>query len=125
MRHHIRCFTSESEYQSYKNGDDKWLPRVVFVPSRPTPIKNITKDTPGRLIFNEFGVHFVEICNGGVMFFKDIQDKSLADDASQNYGWYRASFTNGVLTLTTPQGGAVLDPSTGTINIENFPDNDY
>ena len=71
MRHHIRCFESEAAYTDYKNGDDKWLPRVAFIPSTPTAIKNITVNTPGRLVFNELGKHFIEICNGGIMYFKE------------------------------------------------------
>lgn len=59
------------------------------------------------------------------MYFKDIQDPSLADDSTQNYGWYRATVTNGVLEVTTPQGGATYDPSTGELNFDNYPDNDY
>ena len=125
MRHHIRCFESEAAYTAYKNGDDKWLPRVAFIPSTPTEIKDITIDTPGRLVFNEFGKHFIEICNGGIMYFNDIQDPTLANDSTQNYGWYRATFTDGVLNITTPQGGAVFDPSTGELDFDNYPDNDY
>ena len=125
MRHHIRCFESEAAYTAYKNSDDKWLPRVAFIPSSPTPIKDITMQTRGRLVFNELGKHFIEICNGGTMYFKDIQDPTLATNASQNYGWYRAQVIDGVLTITTPQGGATYDASSGVLNFTNYPDNDY
>ena len=125
MRHHIRCFESEAAYTAYKNGNDKWLPRVAFIPSTPTEIKDITIDTPGRLVFHELGKHFIEFCNAGTLYFNDIQDPTLADDATQNNGWYRATVTNGVIEVTTPQGGATYDPSTGELNFDNYPDNDY
>lgn len=125
MRHHIRCFESEAAYTAYKNGDDKWLPRVAFIPSTSTNIEDITIDTPGRIAFNQFGVHFIEICNGGTMYIKDIQDPTLANDSTQNYGWYRATVNDTVLSITTPQGSATYDPSTGVLGFDNYPDNDY
>ncbi len=125
MRHHIRCFESEADYAEYKSGNDKWLPRVAFVPSSYTPIEQITLSTPGRLVFNALGKHFVEICNGGIMYLNDIQDPTLADDAEQNYGWYRATVNNGLLSIVTPQGGATYNTSTGVLDFVNYPDNDY
>ena len=125
MRHHIRCFESEAAYTEYKNGNDKWLPRVAFIPSTPTEIKDITVNTPGRLVFNELGKHFIEFCNNGTMYFWDIQDPSLADSSADNYGWYRAQVIDGELTITTPQGQATYDSSTGELDFTNYPDNDY
>lgn len=125
MRHHIRCFESEAAYTEYKNGNDKWLPRVAFIPSTETAIKDITVNTPGRLVFNELGKHFIEFCNGGTMYFWDIQDPSLADSSADNYGWYRAQVIDGELTITTPQGQATYDSSTGELDFTNYPDNDY
>ena len=127
MRHHLRCFESEAAYTDYKNGDDKWLPRVAFIPTSPTPIEQITEDTPGRLVFVELGKHFVEIANGGILYFNDIQDESLADSSADNYGWYRAHYnaSDGVLEIETPRGGAIFDYSNGQLNFDNYPDNDY
>ena len=78
--------------------------------------------------------HFIEI-NGGALCFTDIQDVDLynsyiyngstAEDASAAT-WYRASYdqATGTIQITTPQGKATFDDSTGVLNFYNFP-NDY
>ena len=115
MRHHLRCFESEQAYREYKEGDDIWLPRVAFVPHVPTPINEITMQTPGRLIFHELGEHFVEICNGGEMHFTDKYD-------AENDVWYRATVdSSGNLNLDVPEGTAEVDIH-GELIFINFPD---
>lgn len=78
--------------------------------------------------------HFIEI-NGGALCFTDIQDVDLynsyiyngstAEDASAAT-WYRAAYdqATGTIQITTPQGKATFDDSTGVLNFINFP-NDY
>lgn len=78
--------------------------------------------------------HFIEI-NGGALCFTDIQDVDLynsyiyngstAEDASVAT-WYRAAYdqATGTIQITTPQGKATFDDSTGVLNFINFP-NDY
>ncbi len=80
------------------------------------------------------GKHFIEL-NGGALCFNDIQDVDLynsyiyngstAEDASAAT-WYRASFdqATGTIEITTPQGKATFDDTTGVLNFINFP-NDY
>lgn len=120
MRHHIRCFESEQAYRDYKFGDDVWLPRVAFVPSTPTPIEQITEETPGRLIFHQLGEHFIEVCNGGTMYFFDKYD-------ADNDEWYTATHdsSTGELRINVPDDKYTYDSSTGELNFTNFPYDDY
>ncbi len=117
MRHHLKLFESEQAYREYKHGSDIWLPRVSFVPSTPTPIEQITMSTAGRLIFNEQGEHFIEICNNGQMCFYDKYD-------AVNDEWYRASVDEyGQVTIECPEDKVSYDEN-GVLNFTNFPADD-
>ena len=49
----------------------------------------------------------------------------FGSDAANNYGWYRAQVIDWQLEITTPEGQATFDSSTGVLNFTNYPDNDY
>lgn len=116
MRHHLKLFESEAAYRAYKTGNDVWLPRVSFVPSTPTAIEDITLTTPGRLIFHELGEHFIEICNGGTMYFFDKYD-------AVNNEWYTATVdSSGNLNLNVPEGKYSYE--NGELNFTNYPQDD-
>ena len=114
--HHLRLFESEAAYQAYKESNDVWLPRVAFVPKNPIAIKDITLNTPGRLIFTEMGKHFIEICNGGQMHFFDQYD-------AVNDEWYTATFdsSTGDLNINVPNGKYTFNAETGVLDLPNFP----
>ena len=97
-------------------------PAVVQNPSWGTGLAR-GGDNKRWVDFTRLGDHFIEIANGGTMYFKDIQDETLAGDDSQNNGWYRASVSDGVLTITTPEGKATCDGS--TIQFINYPNDIY
>lgn len=71
MRHYIRTFKNESEYQNYLQSDDIWIPRVAFIPSETTEPSELTEDTPGRVDFYRMGSKFMEIANNGTLFIFD------------------------------------------------------
>ena len=71
MRHYIRTFKNESEYQNYLQSDDIWIPRVAFIPSETTEPSELTEDTPGRVDFYRMGSKFMEIANAGTLFIFD------------------------------------------------------
>lgn len=124
MRHHIRCFESEASYNLYRHGDDLWLPRVCFIPSTPTAIQNITVNTPGRLVFHNWGEHFIEIANNGTMNFTDFRGTPKGD--------FYAEYTDGVLNINVPTDTRTVDgstwaeynASTGELNFWNYPEDD-
>lgn len=71
MRHYIRTFKNEAEYQDYLNSEDIWIPRVAFIPSETTEPSELTEDTPGRVDFYRMGSKFMEIANNGTLFIFD------------------------------------------------------
>ena len=143
---HLKKFANNAVYKEYMSSDEIWLPRVAYILNGHT--ENIdssgwdtnrnaqdwsdTSDNVNGLPLGgdnkrwvdyiQMGTHFIEMANNGILYFKDIQDPSLAGDLENNDGWYRASFVDGVLNITTPQGKATVDSS--TLTFLNFP-NDY
>lgn len=114
MRKHLKLFESEAAYTSYKEAGDVWLPRVAFIPTTPTPIEQITTDTPGRLVYHQQGEHFIEICNGGQMMFYDKYD-------ADNDEWYRATVDeHGVINIECPVDKVTYDDN-GVLNFVNYP----
>lgn len=71
MRHYIRTFKNEAEYQNYLESDDIWIPRVAFIPSETTEPSELNEDTPGRVDFYRMGSKFMEIANNGTLFIFD------------------------------------------------------
>ena len=125
MRHHIRCFESEAAYNSYRHGDDLWLPRVCFIPASPTAIQNITVNTPGRLVFHDWGEHFIEVANNGTMNFTDFRGTPKGD-------FYAEVDNQGSLNIHVPEDTRTKDgstwfefnSSTGELNFWNYPEDD-
>lgn len=146
----FKKFNNNSAYATYLKGDDVWLPRVAYILNShveeidPSTHRDIHEnesdwsDTPDSTTglarggdnkrwvdFTQLGNHFIEVANGGTMYFKNIQDPSLASDESQNYGWYTASVSDGMLIINTPEGKATVDNSTGVLQFINFPNDIY
>ena len=152
---HLKKFANNAAYKEYMSSDEIWLPRVAYIlngheeniDSSGWDINRNLKDWSNTadtslglplggddkrwVDYIQMGAHFIEMANGGILYFKDIQDVSLYDsliaggsspeDASAG-SWYRASFVEGVLNITTPDGEATFDSSTGLLNFHNFPD---
>ena len=144
---HLKKFANNAAYKEYMSSDEIWLPRVAYIlngheenidssgwdTNRNAQDWSDTSDNVNGLPLGgdnkrwvdyiQMGKHFIEIANNGILYFKDIQDPSLAGDLENNDGWYRASFVDGVLNITTPQGKATFDSSTGLLQFQNYPDN--
>ena len=77
MKHHIRCFKSEADFNKYNNSDDIWKPLVAFVPTTPvSDVSQINENTPGRIVFQRIGEKFFEVLNGGTAYFTNTDDSS-------------------------------------------------
>lgn len=126
MKHHLVTFESEAAYRAYCQGDDKWLPRVSFIPTTPTPRNQITVNTPGRVVFSRQGEHFIEIANGGTMYFWDQIGTPKGDFTAE-------VLSDGTLDIHVPtdtvnkngQPWSYIDPSTGTLQFWNYPEDEY
>ena len=139
----FKKFSNNAEYANYIKGDEVWLPRVAYILN--SHVENIDPSTyrdkneqqadwsttadstlglPAGGDNNrwvdiiDLGHHFIEVANNGTMYFKDIDDPSTG-------GQYRASVTDGVLSITTPDGKATYDASTGVLHFINFPNDAY
>ena len=138
----LKKFTNNAAYANYLKGDDVWLPRVAYILNSHT--ENIDPatykdrnaeqadwstqadsttglarggDNKRWVDFTQLGNHFIEVANGGTMYFKDIEEPGV--------GWYRASVTDGVLNITTPNGKATYDDVTGVLQFINYPNDIY
>ena len=83
MRHHIRLFKSQSDFNNYNNSDDRWKPLVAFIPDSPvSDVSQINENTPGRVVFQRLGEKFFEVLNDGIGYFSDTEDASawIGDD---------------------------------------------
>ena len=143
---HLKKFNDNSTYRAYLSSDEMWIPRVAYILNGHTEnidasgwdtnraqqdwssVRDTSYDLPlggdGKRWddYITMGTHFIEFGNNGTLYFKDIQDPSLADSAADNYGWYTADVSGGELILKTPQGQGTFDGS--IMSLGNYPD-DY
>lgn len=71
---HLRLFKTHSEYQAYLAGGDVWLPRVTLIKNGGDShtSDDIHDDNgPSYVDFSRLGTKFIEIANGGTMYFRD------------------------------------------------------
>lgn len=71
---HLRLFKTQSEYQAYLDAGDVWLPRVTLIKNGGDDhtSDNIHDDNgPSYVDFSRIGTKFIEIANGGTMYFTD------------------------------------------------------
>lgn len=68
---YLMKFDTHSDYQDYKDGE-VWLPRVSFIINggeAPTSEDKYSDDGPSYVDFARIGTKFVEVANGGTMYF--------------------------------------------------------
>ena len=137
---HVKKFSDNAQYFSYLHSDDVWLPRLSYILNN--HVENINPAT-GRdanegnndwstsadstrglrlggdnrrwIDVIDLGTHFIELANN-TLYFKDIYSPQ---------GWYRAAVSDGVLNITTPNGKATFDDTTGVLNFYNYPNDVY
>lgn len=71
---YLKLFKNETEYQEYLNGDDIWLPRVSYIinASDNHTVDDVHNDNgPSYVDFSKIGSEFVQVANGGTMYFTD------------------------------------------------------
>lgn len=71
---HLRVFQTQSEYQAYLDSGDIWLPRVSLIKNggdEHTSDDIHDDNGPSYVDYSPLGTKFVEIANGGTMFFTD------------------------------------------------------
>lgn len=71
---HLRLFKTHSEYQAYLDAGDIWLPRVTLIINGSVghTSDDIHDDNgPSYVDFSRLGTKFIEIANGGTMYFTD------------------------------------------------------
>ncbi len=146
---HVKKFANNQTYFDYLHSDEVWLPRIAYILNSHT--ENIDPDT-GRDANNaepdwstqadstrelryggdnkrwldtiSLGTHFIELANN-TLYFKNIQNLDLSTNAEKNYGWYTAEVVDGTLNITTPEGEATFDSSTGELDFYNYPNDVY
>lgn len=102
---YLRLFKNQTEYAQYIADDDIWLPRVSLVLNKGdahTSNDKYNDNGPSRLEYSRIGSEFIQVANGGIMYFTDqiydgvsytaevegdtisIKTKNLATDALTN-----------------------------------------
>lgn len=92
---HLRLFKTQSEYQAYLDAGDIWLPRVTLIKNAGDDhtSDNIYDDNgPSYVDFSRLGTKFIEIANGGTMYFTD----QVVDDVT-----YHAEIADDQLVITS------------------------
>lgn len=68
---YLKKFDTNSAYQEYKDGE-VWLPRISFIVNggeSPTSTDKYDDEGPSYVDFARIGDKFVEVANGGTMYF--------------------------------------------------------
>ena len=71
---YLRLFKNQSEYAQYLADDDIWLPRVSLIYNKGdahTSSDKYNDNGPSRLEYSRLGTEFVQVANGGIMYFTD------------------------------------------------------
>ena len=110
---HLRLFKTQSEYQAYLDGGDIWLPRVTFIKNggdSHTSDDIYNDNGPSYVDFTRLGAKFIEIANGGIMYFTD----QVVDDVT-----YHAEIVDDKLVITSTKmvdGSVVYTDDVSVIN---------
>lgn len=149
---HVKKFANNQAYFNYLHSDEVWLPRLAYIlnshtenidPATGLDSNNSQADwstTPDNTLGLRYGgdspnpkrwidtislgTHFIELANN-TLYFKNIQNPDLSTNAQKNYGWYTAEVVDGTLNITTPEGEAIYDSTTGELDFYNYPNDVY
>lgn len=77
MNKYIRAFKDASVYQKYLDSGNVYLPRVSYIPDDPS-----TADIDEtKVYYNWIGESFIQVANGGQLYFTNTVDSSAYIDA--------------------------------------------
>lgn len=71
---YLRLFKNQTEYATYLANDDIWLPRVSLIYNKGdahTTTNKFNDNGPSRLEYSRLGTEFIQVANGGTMYFTD------------------------------------------------------
>lgn len=73
MKYLIKC-KDQTAYEAYMAGNDIWLPRVSYIVNKgasATSDDKYSNNGPSRIDFSRLGTEFIQVANGGIMYFTD------------------------------------------------------
>lgn len=72
---YLKKFKNQTAYQQYISADDIWLPRVSWILNKgdttPTTQNKYSDNGPSRVEYSRLGTEFIQVANGGIMYFTD------------------------------------------------------
>ncbi len=71
---YLRLFKNQTEYAAYIAADDIWLPRVSLILNKGdshTSNDKYSDNGPSRIEYSRLGTEFIQVANGGIMYFTD------------------------------------------------------
>ncbi len=109
---YLKKFDNQTGYQAYLDEEDIWLPRVSFIVNggeTPESDDKYNDAGPSYVDFSRIGTEFVQVANGGTMYFTD----QVIDGVQ-----YSASTEGDALVIKT------IDLSTGQYTNDAYVDED-
>lgn len=106
---YLKKFAKASDYSTYLNGDDVWLPRVTYVVNASdnhTTDDKWSDQGPSWVDFSRIGDEFAQVANGGTMYFTDTVKNGVRYTAA-----YDASTETLILESRDSQGNSTQDIS--------------
>ncbi len=71
---YLKKFANQTAYANYLQADDIWLPRVSWIlnkGSSHTTDNKFNDNGPSRVDYSRLGTEFIQVANGGIMYFTD------------------------------------------------------
>lgn len=71
---YLKKFTNQTAYAKYLSDDDIWLPRVSLIYNKGdahTTENKYDDEGPSRVEYSRLGTEFIQVANGGIMYFTD------------------------------------------------------
>lgn len=71
---YLKKFANQTAYSAYIEADDIWLPRVSLICNKGdtyTVSDKYNDNGPSRVDYSRLGTEFIQVANGGTMYFTD------------------------------------------------------
>ena len=120
MKYLIKC-NNQTAYQAYIDENNIWLPRVSYIENKganATSEDKYNDNGPSRIEFSRLGTEFIQVANGGTMYFTD----TVIDNVKYTAEVEADTLVIKTIDLTTGQytNNAYIDDENNAI-VVNYP----
>lgn len=121
---YLKKFANQTAYAEYLAGDDIWLPRVSLIVNLGAEYlvdDKYNDNGPSRVEYSRIGTEFIQVANGGIMYFTDQVYGNVSYTASVDGEAIVIKTTD--LTSGSLTDDAYIDDELGQI-VVNYPDSE-